>query len=406
MTNQQVIEMSRGELYQRVWATPMRKLAGEWGLSDVGLAKICKKHNIPRPPVGHWEKKRHGKRVRQTPLPEIKDDRLKTVQISPKEPAVEPVAADSEIAQLIRQESDPKWSIEVSEQVQIRHPIVQSTKQSLKGQDPDKYGRVSRIWNFGSSCFDVRVSLENISRSLRILQGLTTAMQARGYSLNLRKDKSERPYFDVLGEEIEVTLRESSKRSERKQDRSQRDSWFFERYEYTPTGVLELGINSDRYSSWATIRDTNTKPLECRLNEVVVSILKGVERSRTWREAARIEKIQKAERKEQAVAQEIERRSDSARITRLQHLAQLWEKHQRLSRFVDVVRAEADSRSPSIDPDTLDWLTWADAFLRELDPLSGGEDLPVYTLSAEEREQLRRECEADWCGYSETFYRR
>ncbi len=33
----------REELYERVWSTPMHKLAKEFGYSDVGLAKLCEK---------------------------------------------------------------------------------------------------------------------------------------------------------------------------------------------------------------------------------------------------------------------------------------------------------------------------------------------------------------------------
>jgi len=28
----------------------------EMGISDIGLAKICKRHNIPRPGLGYWGK--------------------------------------------------------------------------------------------------------------------------------------------------------------------------------------------------------------------------------------------------------------------------------------------------------------------------------------------------------------
>jgi len=70
------------------------------------------------------------------------------------------------------------------------------------------------------------------------------------------------------------------------------------------------------------------------------------------------------------------------------------------------VRSEAEARASYVDPDTVDWLTWADAFLRDIDPLSGGEDLPVYSLSEEERQLLRHQCESDWSEWSETFQRR
>ena len=45
------IRLTRIELYENVWATPMRTHAKEIGMSDVGLAKICRPHNIPVPPV-------------------------------------------------------------------------------------------------------------------------------------------------------------------------------------------------------------------------------------------------------------------------------------------------------------------------------------------------------------------
>jgi hypothetical protein len=38
---------NRDELYEEVWATPMQTLAKKYGISDVGLAKICRKLVIP-----------------------------------------------------------------------------------------------------------------------------------------------------------------------------------------------------------------------------------------------------------------------------------------------------------------------------------------------------------------------
>lgn len=48
--------MKRSELYAKVWATPMSRLAIELGISDVGLAKACRRHAIPAPPRGYWAK--------------------------------------------------------------------------------------------------------------------------------------------------------------------------------------------------------------------------------------------------------------------------------------------------------------------------------------------------------------
>jgi hypothetical protein len=63
------MKISREELYRRVWETPGRTLASEFGISDVGLAKACRKLEIPLPPVGHWMQVQHGKVVKQPALP-------------------------------------------------------------------------------------------------------------------------------------------------------------------------------------------------------------------------------------------------------------------------------------------------------------------------------------------------
>lgn len=73
MTFRKVI-LSRTELYEKIWTEPIAKLAPRYGLSNVGLAKICKRNKIPRPPRGYWAKKQFGNAPRRTPLPKIDHD--------------------------------------------------------------------------------------------------------------------------------------------------------------------------------------------------------------------------------------------------------------------------------------------------------------------------------------------
>jgi hypothetical protein len=54
------MEKSRQELFELVWSMPMTKLSKQFELSDVGLRKICIKHQIPFPP--------------QDPRPELPND--------------------------------------------------------------------------------------------------------------------------------------------------------------------------------------------------------------------------------------------------------------------------------------------------------------------------------------------
>lgn len=39
------------EFYDLVWSNPMTKLAKDFGLSDVALLKLYRRHQIPTPPL-------------------------------------------------------------------------------------------------------------------------------------------------------------------------------------------------------------------------------------------------------------------------------------------------------------------------------------------------------------------
>ena len=52
--NNQSIVLTREQLYEKVWSQSITSLAKQWGISDVGLAKICKRYNIPRPGLCIW----------------------------------------------------------------------------------------------------------------------------------------------------------------------------------------------------------------------------------------------------------------------------------------------------------------------------------------------------------------
>jgi hypothetical protein len=58
---------NREELYEKAWSQPMQKLAKGYGVSDVGLAKVCKKLYIPVPGRGYWAKKAARRPVAKRP---------------------------------------------------------------------------------------------------------------------------------------------------------------------------------------------------------------------------------------------------------------------------------------------------------------------------------------------------
>ena len=53
---QKTVRYTRTQLFELVWTTPLLTLAREIGISDVALAKACRKVGIPLPGRGHWAK--------------------------------------------------------------------------------------------------------------------------------------------------------------------------------------------------------------------------------------------------------------------------------------------------------------------------------------------------------------
>ena len=66
--------ISREELYQQLWKSPISRLAVELGYSYVELVKICADLRIPRPTGGYWYRLQHGGVSEQIPLPPIPGD--------------------------------------------------------------------------------------------------------------------------------------------------------------------------------------------------------------------------------------------------------------------------------------------------------------------------------------------
>lgn len=59
----------REALYQLVWTAPVSEIAGRLGVSDVGLAKLCRRAAIPLPARGYWARVESGQQIDVEPLP-------------------------------------------------------------------------------------------------------------------------------------------------------------------------------------------------------------------------------------------------------------------------------------------------------------------------------------------------
>ena len=103
----ETITCKRSFLYEQVWAQPITTGAKSYGISTVGLAKICARLRVPPPGRGYWQRLKHGKVVRRPPLPSLRDGESEEHVIQRSEKVNLEPGTGSEFAVLAAREKDP-----------------------------------------------------------------------------------------------------------------------------------------------------------------------------------------------------------------------------------------------------------------------------------------------------------
>lgn len=360
--------MTRQELYERVWQTPTSKLTKEFGISDSGLGKICKRHNIPKPPLGYWAKVASGKPVERIKLPPSDDPRKERIWITGRKPPqleadTSPEFSSDIAAALAAIEQRPPIRVM---SVESAHPLVARTHELLASTHPDENGLV-RV-NSGDA-LDTLVSPKSTPRAVAILHALVMELEACGIASCQSDDGAK---FDVFGESLRVSLKEETDRHRRPAtpEETRANIWNQEKkyYRHEPNGRLRLRIHPPepvRFPlTWA---DGKTRRTEDALKTCIETLLRAAgaikrERSKREAEAAR-EAAWKVERR-QAIA---EIKAEEALLDELHVRAASWTKAEELRRFVDALEA-AESRG-EIETHG-GYVSWARDHAARLDPLS------------------------------------
>lgn len=368
------IEISREDLYERVWTEPIHKLSKEYGLSDVGLAKTCRRHNIPIPPRGHWAKKQAGHSVSKTPLPHDPKASAVTIRISGESPGVvhataEPLPVDP----LIAAESDPANAITVSANLRVRHPLLQSTREYWHVVDRPGYR-----WDAPRpKHVAIDVAKGSRPRALRLLQALFTALEKRGYRVSA--GEHGRLLVTVLDEQCELHIRERLRQVKREIPKEAKPSPFESRrpYDLVHTGELELRIET-RFRK-ETVRDGKHGPVEDRLNDVVGGLIRAALAEKDYRAQQERERLERLERERLHAIAKQRARDARARVKRFEQLMDAVDHHKRLVRFAAELRHAIGDVAPSSELSR--WLEWIDSHVGEADVLRRfRERQPTLTL--------------------------
>lgn len=373
-----IILISRKELYDQVWTVPIVKLAKKYGLSDVGLRKRCKKYKIPLPPLGYWAKKEFGKEPPRPLLPAYNGPEVIEFSINIDVPANRPVDNEqlAEAEARIQFEKEEKNRIHVSESLRSLHPLVEQTRKALENYKPGSFVRNDPIlYASGNPALDIKVTKECLSRALLIMSALIKGLENRGFKVSIgsgdkyAQHKSKGTLVSVLGEVVEIQLREALKQTKREMPPK---DWWWKKYEFinVPSGELSLEIKS-----WGSPRkrwsDGKKQRLEDCLNSFIVALIKTAVEIRTRANERKIEAQRREEQERQRIELARRRQEEEEKIRDLMKKAEDWNKSQQIRAYIQAVRIEAIQKYGRIDSESelAKWLTWAEQQADMLDPV-------------------------------------
>lgn len=368
--------VDRQTLYEEVWADPVIIVAKRYGLSDVGLAKICKKLAIPLPSRGYWAKIKAGKTMGKVALPKLAPSKESFIRLVKPAPEIaETKQVTRKLAHVVREQAR---NITVPSELADPHPLVKAAAKRLKQRDG--WTNDSGLRSAPSEVLNIEVTRLSLDRALLIADTLLKELSKRGITANIAPQKSI-TLLDIDGIFVSFSLTEYVSRSyhietpsetkarERYWNRAAWDTSIkspaIPQFDYQPTGILKITAGHWPSRSW---KDTERTTLEKRLGEVIAGIYKLALDIRTRNE------VEAKRQEERRIATEqyvflVQRYEDElSKFKDLEFGAENWKKANQLREYIDAVERHAIENG-GLTPEKVTWLEWARAKADWIDPL-------------------------------------
>jgi hypothetical protein len=339
------VTFTREELYDHVWALPLSKLATKFSISFHNLKKACVAMNVPIPDLGHWERVRLGTNIERKKLPANFTLRETTIEHS--------IAKESRFKMNLS--GDPLFK--VAERLTNPDKLILIAKDRLTKKDDYRYSR--SIADTQTGDLAIRVSTENVSRALRIMDAFVKVMRERGYKIIVEHSGS---YAQKAEIKIQFYLREIFKRIP-KNDR-------FQSYEYNPTGKLCLtGVFGWRNHEWRDGREQIEDKFESIILQFEQLTQERIEQELQWKKDREI--AQEKQRREEELKKLREKEIEEFRKLILK--AKRWKHTNQVREYLREVEEQAETQG-TMTEEVMTKLKWARQKANWLDPLLEAED--------------------------------
>lgn len=207
--------LKKEELYELVWSHPMRKLAADFGISDVGLAKTCRRAHIPVPERGYWAKSQAGKPTNRTPLPPRQPGMSDTITIGPAvsnwnpttreydhpDPPASPPSFSEDLSSVQERAKAMIGKVAIAKNLSSCHRVI------ARLLEVDEQRREKQRLSSYPSIFDGPVFDSSFEkRRLRILNGLFLAVAKAGGSPSVRGREAREITIGIGNQHVSLTL--------------------------------------------------------------------------------------------------------------------------------------------------------------------------------------------------------
>lgn len=377
--NEMEINTDRETLYDEVWKDPVSLVAQRYGMSDVGLAKICRKLSIPIPSRGYWTKVKAGKVMKKIPLPNLKAEQPNTVLLTKMAP--ETIKAKAEIKKKVNGEQKTIEDISVPIELDNPHPLIKAAVKRLNQREG--WNDPSGIRSAPDEVLNIQVTNGAIDRATRLTDTLIKRLESIGTTVEI-ESKSKTTWLDIDGVRIEFMLKEHVTRvshqlttaeikarekywSQSRTNPLSRDPFpQFPHHDYTPTGKLTISAGRWPGRTW---NDTARTLLDDRLREIINGLLVLAQeiKAKNEEERRKSEIRRLAEERYQFLKTRLDQEKE--RFNQLEEDAINFERACRLRCYADKVEGSALACSDGLSNELTNWLAWARAKADWLDPL-------------------------------------
>lgn len=375
-------------------------------MSDVALAKSCKRNGIPVPQRGYWAKLKAGKTSPRFPLPPRGLGAVETIRIGSSnwneredeeqalmmEDVPPPPDFPEPFSGLITRITTLVGHIAQSRNLKSPHHAVAK----LLSEDAERHERWKQSPYPLTSDQPLFVSPYE-QRRLKLVDAIFKAMARAGMTPAVPREKNPGEFTIRIGDStVRFTLGKPGE---------QRSNWAIATEARRPASEpMRLKIDWEReepkelVSEWSDCPDA---PLESMLQEIVVNLIavgemrmRAVERHWYEYRAERKDKLIKAEqeRREEVARREREhqRRLANARIEKLHQEAMSLRLADDIRRYVAAVNERNASSSNPVSPAEIDdWSCWALAQAERIDPVGTGAFLLPLPEEMEENGEPR-----------------